>query len=65
VNVNKYFPTSVVIHTMNMSNAKWQRHINFDNPKSNDLVHLSNLGSTLLCIISDNQLFLKQMYGFQ
>jgi hypothetical protein len=48
MNVNKHFPTFVMIHATNMSDAKWPCHINFDNPKSNDLVNLSNLGSTLL-----------------
>jgi hypothetical protein len=48
-----------------MLDAKWPRQISFDNPKSDDLVNLSNLGSTLLCIISHNQLFLKKLYGFQ
>jgi hypothetical protein len=45
-----------------MPNAKWPHHINFDNPKSNDLVNLSNLGSTPLCITSDNQLLVKNVW---
>jgi len=64
MNVNKYFPTFVMIHATNMSDAKWPCHINFDNPKSNDLVNLSNLGSTLLWITSDNQLFFYKKVWF-